>query len=396
MDFALDDDQRMMREMAERICRGELEPKLAAHPADMPMSRALLLELFVAVRGAGLLAPRLPEAAGGAGLRMLDYGLMLEPVPAALAISLIAHEGCIARLYSECTPAQQARLLPPLIAGETIGCTGSTEPDAGSDPRAVQARLHRKGDRLLLSGRKLWITNGSVADVMIVTCRDLRDEATAGTTRSAPMVKVVAERARMPFEAREIDTLGLRQGLLAEIVFEDYPVEPDNVIEAGSGATEVLKATWSVNRPLIGLVAVGLAQRAFDMALDYSRLRKQFGKPIAGHQLVQKALSDAATAIESSRLLCHSALAAIDRGEGSPGRGAMAKRHAQNTCQEAIWQSMNVLGATGLAVETGIERLYRDVRMLAIPDGTNEILALIHGRELTGIEALRGTGGRPA
>lgn len=391
MDFALDDDQRMMREMAERICRGELEPRLAAHPPDAPMTRALLLELFAAVRDAGLLAPRLPEADGGAGLRMLDYGLILEPVPAALAISLIAHEGCIVRLYSECAPAQKARLLPPLIAGTMIGCTGSTEPDAGSDPRAVQARLYRKGDRLLLSGRKMWITNGSVADVMIITCRDQRDGAGAG----APMVKVVAERARTPFEAREIDTIGLRQGLLAEIVFDDYPVEPGNVIEAGTGATEVLKATWSVNRPLIGLVAVGLAQRAFDMALDYSRIRKQFGKPIAGHQLVQQALSDAATAIESSRLLCHSALDAIDRGEGSPGRGAMAKRHAQNTCHQAIWQSMNVLGAAGLAVETGIERLYRDVRMLAIPDGTNEILALIHGRELTGIEALRGTAGRP-
>jgi alkylation response protein AidB-like acyl-CoA dehydrogenase len=204
------------------------------------------------------------------------------------------------------------------------------------------------------------------------------------------MIKVIAERARAPFEAREIDTIGLRQGLLAEIVFDDYPIDPENVIEAGTGATEVLKATWSVNRPLIGLVAVGLAQRAFDMALDYSRLRKQFGKAIAGHQLVQKGLSDAATAIEASRLLCHSALAAIDRGEGSPGRGAMAKRYAQNACQEAIWQSMNILGATGLAVETGSERLYRDVRMLAIPDGTNEILTLIHGRELTGVEAIRG------
>jgi alkylation response protein AidB-like acyl-CoA dehydrogenase len=385
MDFALDDDQRLMREMAERVCRGLLTPRLAAHPPDRPMSRALLLELFAAAGPVGLLAPRLPQSDGGSGLRMLDYGLMLEPVPAALAISLIAHEGCISRLYAECTPAQKARLLPALIAGEAIGCTGSSEPDAGSDPRAVQARLFRRGDQLLLSGRKMWITNGSVADVMIVTCRDQRSESSG-----AAMIKVIAERARAPFEAREIDTIGLRQGLLAEIVFDDYPIDPENVIEAGTGATEVLKATWSVNRPLIGLVAVGLAQRAFDMALDYSRLRKQFGKAIAGHQLVQKGLSDAATAIEASRLLCHSALAAIDRGEGSPGRGAMAKRYAQNACQEAIWQSMNILGATGLAVETGSERLYRDVRMLAIPDGTNEILTLIHGRELTGVEAIRG------
>ena len=387
MDFALDESQRLMREMAERVGARELAPRLAREPANAPMSRALLCALFEQVRPMGLLAPRLPETAGGAGLKMLDYGLMLELVPAALAIALIAHEGCIARLFAECTPEQRDRLLPELIAGRAIGCTGSTEPDTGSDPRGVQTRLYRRGDRLLLTGRKMWITNGSVADVMIVTCRDAR----SGTAASSRMIKVIVERAQAPFEAREIDTIGLRQGLLSEIVFEDYPVDPANVIEAVDGATEVLKTTWSVNRPLIGLVATGLAQRALDAALAYTGLRRQFGKVIAAHQLVQKSLSDSATQIEASRLLCYGALDAIDRGEGTPGRGAMAKRFAQNACQDAIWQSMNLLGATGLAVETGIEQLYRDVRMLAVPDGTNEILALIHGRELTGVEAFRGT-----
>ncbi len=385
MDFAFDESQRLICEMAERVARRELEPRLEAVSPDQPIQRELLLELFSAVRPMGLLAPRLPEAAGGAGLAMLDYGLMLERMPAALAISLIAHEGCIARLYAEGNPAQRERWLPPLVAGTAVGCTGSSEPAAGSDPRGVQTRLERRDGRLQLTGRKLWITNASVADLMIVTCRDLREPA----ADRASLTKVVVAPRGPACEVREIDTIGLRQGLLAEVMFDAHPVESADVIES-QAATEVLKATWSVNRPLIGLIAVGLAQRAFEQARTYCGLREQFGRVIAGHQLVQKTLSDIATRIEASRLLCYSALAAIDRGEGSAGRGAMAKRHAQVACQEAIWESMNLLGASGLATETGIERLYRDVRMLAIPDGTNEILALIHGRELTGVDALRG------
>jgi alkylation response protein AidB-like acyl-CoA dehydrogenase len=132
------------------------------------------------------------------------------------------------------------------------------------------------------------------------------------------------------------------------------------------------------------------------MALEYAKVRRQFGKPIGAHQLVQKNLSDIATAIVSSRLLCCYALSLIDRGLAAEGAAAMAKRYAQNACQEAVWQAMNVLGAMGLATEAKLEALYRDVRMIAIPDGTNEILALIHGRELTGLEAFRGLAQRSA
>jgi alkylation response protein AidB-like acyl-CoA dehydrogenase len=200
----------------------------------------------------------------------------------------------------------------------------------------------------------------------------------------------VVERAHSPFEAREIDTIGLRQGMLGESVFEDCLIAPENVVESARGGTEVLKASWSVNRPLFGLIAVGLAQRAYDIALDYAKVRCQFGKPIAAHQLVQKNLSDIVTAITASRLMCQHALALVDRGEPADGAAAMAKRFAQNACRDAVFEAMNLLGAMGLATEARIEELYRDVRMIPVPDGTNEILALIHGRELTGLEAFRG------
>jgi alkylation response protein AidB-like acyl-CoA dehydrogenase len=298
----------------------------------------------------------------------------------------MAHEASTARIGDESDDAQRARLLPDLIAGRKIACTGSTEPDTGSDPRGVKTKLTQRGNRLVLNGRKMWISNVSQCDVMLVTCLDARD-AQAGNK----VVKVVLERDRSPFEAREIDTIGLRQGMLGESVFDDTEVQPENIIDTSRGGTAVLKATWAVNRPLLGLMAVNLAQRACDIALEYAGTRKQFGKPIAAHQLVQKNLSDIVTAITASRLMCLYALSLIDQGKPADGTSAMVKRFAQNECHKAIFEATNVLGAMGLATESRIEELYRDSRMIPVPDGTNEILALIHGRELTGLEAFRGT-----
>lgn len=374
-----------MRDTARRLSSRELQPLLGAGGLEVALSRDALLVGLGKLAEVGLTAARLPEAAGGAGLKMLDYGIMLEQIPPPIAISLIAHEASLARLHADGDEEQRKRLLPDLIAGKRIFCTGSTEPDTGSDPRGVRTRLTLKGGKLLLNGRKMWITNAAECDAMLVTCLDER-----GGAPSRKVAKIVIDRRYSRFETRRIETIGLRQGTLGEAVFENCEVQEENVLAGGNG-TETLKASWAVNRPLMGLLAVQLAQRAFDIALEYSKVRKQFGKPIGAHQLVQKNLSDMATSIMSSRLLCYYALSMVDNGSVGEGIAAMAKRHAQNACQEAIWQAMNVLGALGLSSEAKIEALYRDVRMIAVPDGTNEILALIHGRELTGLEALRGS-----
>lgn len=386
MDFELTHEQELMRDSVRRLAQQLIEPRLAAHDRIQPLPKPVFLEIFQALSALGLTAPRLPETAGGSGIGMVDYGIMFEQIPPAISMSLLSQDSCITRLYMEGSAEQRARFLPDLIAGRKIGCTGSTEPDTGSDPRGVRTRLTQVGDTLVVNGRKIWITNVSQCDLIIVTCLDARP----GRPRDR-VVKVVVERARSPFEAREIDCIGLQQGLLGEVVFEDCRVPAENLIESGSGGTAVLKTSWNVNRPMIGLQAVHFAQRAFDLALDYAKMRKQFGKPIAGHQLVQKNLSDMATAIAASRLLCYSALAQLDAGRPADGASAMAKRFAQTSCSEAIWQAMNILGAMGLSREAELEQIYRDVRMLPIPDGTNEILALIHGRELTGIGAFRGS-----
>lgn len=385
VDFVLTAEQELMRDAMRRLVEREIDPLLAAHPADRSLPRDAFLHAIRCLAEIGLTAARLPEDAGGSGISMLDYGIMLEQLPPRVAVSLIGHEASSARLYADGNDEQRARLLPDFVSGARLFCTGSTEPDTGSDPRGVRTRLTRQGDRLVLNGRKMWITNVSACDAILVTCIDARAN-TAGNR----VIKVVVERDRSPFEAREIDTIGLNQGLLGEAVFQDCTVQPENVVVSAAGGTEVLKSSWAVNRPLFGLLAVHLAQRAYDMAIDYVKVRRQFGKPIGAHQLVQKNLSDIVTAITTSRLLCYYALSLADRGMATEGHAAMAKRYAQTACQDAVWQAMNLFGAMGLSTEAKIEQLYRDVRMIAIPDGTNEILALIHGRDLTGMEAFRG------
>lgn len=389
MDFELTSEQSAMQQAVRRMVARDLLPITERHDDRALLPKSAYLEILAILARQRLTAPRLPAEAGGAGISMLDYGMVFEQIPPRIGMNLMSHEGCVTRLFLECSEEQKARLLPDLIAGRAVGCTGSTEPDTGSDPRAIKTRLVREGGALRLYGRKMWITHASVCDVMIVTCLDGRS-GEAGRN----VVKVIVERSRTPFEAREIDMIGLDQGYLGEAVFDGCVVPEENVIVSESGGTSVLKQTWNVNRPLVGLQAVHLAQAAFDIALEYAKVRNAFGKPIAGHQLIQKNFSDMATSIEASRLLCYKALDLVDRGAPAEGTSAMAKRFAQNACERVVWEAMNVLGALGLAREAKLERMYRDIRMLSIPDGTNELLALMHGRELTGIAAFRDA--RPA
>lgn len=384
MEFALSQEQKMMQEAARAVYTREIAPVLAAHDANASLPKAAMLKIFAALAKLGITAPRLPESDGGGGLSMLSYGLMFEQLPPVVSIALMSHECTIARIWAETTAENRHRFLPDLLAGRKICCTGTTEPDVGSDPRSVKTRVVRDGDELVITGRKMWITNVSICDVMNVSCDEGTNERGLATLR-----RVVVERDKTPFETREIPTLGLRQGHLGEAVFDAARVPVANALGNSGDAARMLTLTWNGNRPLVGLAAVHLAQRALDIAREYAGLRVQFGTAIGGHQLIQKNLADIETAVMSSRLLCYYALDAIDRGQRANGSSAMAKRYATSACEQAISLAMHTHGAMGISEELGLEGLYRDVRMLPIPDGTNEILTLIQGRELTGIDAFR-------
>ena len=385
MEFQPDSAQRMIQESMKQMVDREIRPIMDAHDVDQPLPREAMTRIFDLCAQQGLTAARIPETAGGAGLSAVTMGLMYEQLPPAIALAVIAHEGTGARIFASSTGEQQERFLPGIIDGSTIACTASTEPGAGSDPRGVRTRATEDGDAYVVNGRKMWITNASICDIVNVTCSVGKDER--GLSR---LMRVVAVREESPFTANEIDMLGLRQGHLAEVLFEDCRVPKLNALGEAGDAARVLTLTWLANRPIFGLFAVHLAQKALDSALVYASDRSQFGRAIHGFQLVQELLAEISTAVTTSRLLCYYALSCIDNGERANQISAMAKRHAISSCQRAISLAMEVHGAMGLSREMGLEQMYRDARMLTVPDGTNQILTLIEGRELTGVASYRG------
>jgi alkylation response protein AidB-like acyl-CoA dehydrogenase len=384
MDFELTSEQRMIQESVRRMVDREIQPILRAHDADTPLPKDAMRQILQLCASQGLTAARVPESEGGAGLPTLVYGLMMEQLPPVVTLAVLGQEVTVTRIHFESTGEQRERLLPDLMAARKITCTGTTEPDVGSDPRSVKTRAEEDGNDYVINGRKMWITNASICDLINVTTSVGKDEA--GLSR---MMRIVVDREQSPYDAREIPTLGLRQSHLGEVVFENCRVPKANQLGEVGDAARILTLTWLANRPIIGLCAVHMADAALSVALKYAGERVQFGRPIGSTQLVQEMLADIATAVTTSRLLCYYALACIDRGERANQVSAMAKRYAIAACQRAVSLAMEVHGAMGISRELGLERHYRDIRMLPIPDGTNQILTLIEGRELTGMKAYR-------
>lgn len=384
MDFQLDFEQRMVQESAQKMVERDIDPVMAAHDPDRPLPKEAMQKIFATCASVGLTAARIPEESGGAGMSALMMGLMYEQLPPAIGLSVIAHEGTCARLHHAITDEQRERILPDLMSGKKITCTGVSEPGVGSDPRSIKTRAVADGDSYVIDGRKIWITNASICDVINVTCSTGQDEK--GLSR---MMRVVVDREASPFSTREIEVLGLKQGHLSEVLFEGCRVPRDNALGEAGDAAKALTLTWLANRPIFGLFCVHLAQKALDAAELYAQDRSQFGRAIGGFQLIQEMLADISTAVTTSRLLCYYALNCIDNGDRANHVSAMAKRYAVAACQRAVSLSMEVHGAMGLTKEMGLERLYRDARMFTVPDGTRQILTLIEGRELTGVGAFR-------
>lgn len=383
MDFSLSEEQRMMVDSARRMVERHIQPILDENDRDRGLPKAAILKILTRAADLGLTSARIPEEAGGAGLKMLDYGLITEQIPAQVALIVQPHEATTTRIYYGCNDEQKERFLKDCMSGNKLACTASTEPDVGSDPRGVTTTVTEEHDCLVLNGRKQWISNAPVCDLMNVTCRATNSD---GGTRVA---RVIVERAESPFETRELDMMGLRQAPLGEVLFDHCCVAKRNLCPDAGDTARLLTLTWLANRPLVGLLAVSLAQKALDAARSYAGTRKQFGRLIGAFQVIQEDLADIETAVVTGRLLCYNALAAIDRGERANGLSAMAKRYAVDASDRAIALAMRVHGAMGLSRELGLEQMARDVRTLAIPDGTPGILTLIQGRELTGIDPFR-------
>jgi len=383
MDFELTSEQRMIQESARRMAEREIDPILKRHDPDSPLPKEAAREIKKIGARQGLTAARIPESAGGAGMSALTLGLMMEQLP--VAAFFLCGDAVATRVYHGGSAEQRERYLPALIAGDAFGCSGITEASGGSDPRGIRTKAVRDGDHMIVNGHKMWVSGAAICDMMLVTASLGKDERGRNI-----LVRIMIEQAQSPFIRKGIKTMGLRQGHLGEAIFDDCRVPVRNVIGEPGDVSRVLTETWLVQRPLFGLLAVNMAQQALDAAVKYAGERVVFGRKIGGFQLVQKLLADISMAVTTSRLLCYYALSCIDNGQRANHITAMAKRYSIAACQKAVSMAMEVHGAMGISCELGLERLYRDIRMLPIPDATNQILTLIEGRELTGIPAYQG------
>jgi alkylation response protein AidB-like acyl-CoA dehydrogenase len=324
----------------------------------------------------GLFGINVPEAYGGTALGAALYAEIFEELARGwmsvagvlgthvVICDIIAHHG---------TPEQRQRFLPVLASAAKRGALALTEPDAGSDLKAIRTTATRQGDEYVLSGSKMWITNARYGEIFVVLARTGRDSLSAFIVEKGAGVNV----------ARDIDKLGYKGIETCEVVFDDCRVPAANLIglEEGRGLRHVMTGL-EAERINVAARGVGLARAALDEALKYARLRRTFGKPIAEHQAIQLLLADMATKVEAARQLTRFAAAKKDRGERCDLEAGMAKLFATETAQHVSLDAMRVLGANGYSTDFPVERFYRDAPLLIIGGGTNEIQRLVIARAL--------------
>ena len=327
----------------------------------------------------GLFGVTIPEEYGGLGLDLLTYiGVVEELSYGWMSLSGVVNTHTIAAsiIVANGTEEQKHRWLPRLATGELRGCLSLSEADAGSDTRNVSCRAVRDGDEYVITGTKMWVTNGERAGIVALAART--DEGiSCFIVEKEPGPQSGGIRV-----SRNIGKLGYKGIETVEMVYDGHRLPADALLgDAGRGLSYILGAL-EVGRINIAARAVGLARAAFEASLQYAQERQTFGRPIAEHQAIQLKLADMATKLEAARLLTRSAAVRRQAGERADVEAAMAKLFASETAFEISIEAMRIHGAVGYTTELPIERYYRDAPLMLIGEGTNEIQRLVIARGL--------------
>ncbi|MGQ9584659.1 MAG: acyl-CoA dehydrogenase [Anaerolineae bacterium] len=379
MDFRLNEEQLMFQRMVRDFAEREIAPK-ARETDETGQFPWPIIEKMAAL---GLMGLPIPEEYGGAGSDTLSYAIAIEEVARACgstAITLAAHTSLACKpilLFG--TEEQKQKYLIPLAQGKGLGAFGLTEPGAGSDAGATQTAAHLEGDHWVINGQKCFITNGSIADVVVITAVTDKNAGTRGISSF-----IIPKGAPGFRPGRDEEKMGLRGSITSELFFEDCRIPAENILgEPGQGFKQFL-ATLDEGRISIGAMALGLAQAALEMSLRYSKERVQFGQPIGKFQAIQWMLADMATEIEAARLMVYRAAWLKDEGQDFVKEAAMAKLYASEVAERACFKAIQIHGGYGYMREYGVERLYRDQRLCTIGEGTSEIQRLVIARQLLG------------
>lgn len=370
MDFELSKEQKDIRQAAREFAEGEFDKDLAI---QLEKEHAFPRAIWKKACELGFVGIHYPEELGGQGLGVLENALVVEEfcrkdsgIGTALALCDFASE----IILRHGTPEQKKRILPAIAGGRMISAGCFTEPNHGSDITSMDTTAVKDGDSWIVNGTKTFITNGCIADVYFVLCQT--DPAASPAYRGQSLILV--DKGTPGLDAAEVgDKMGIRMTSTAEVSFANVRVPLASLIgDEGKGFYHVLEF-FDESRAEIAATAVGIAQGAFERALEYAKQRQQFGQRLADFQVTQHKLADMAVEIDAARLLTHRAAWNYDAGRIDPKLTSMAKYHAGRTAVAVTNEAVQILGGYGYILEYEVERYYRDAKITEIYEGTKEI-----------------------
>lgn len=379
MDLDLSADEVELQSAVRRFVRKEVAPVADRMDREDWFPR----ETFSRLGEQGLLGPTIPEEFDGLGETYRAQALILEEiarVSPALALSVGAHSNlCADSLFRNGSPDQRRTYLPALVSGRAIGALALTEPSAGSDAVSLRTRAERRGGHYVLNGSKQFITNGPIADTLLVYAKTAPDRGPRGistflVTRGTPGFSV----------SRSLDKMGMRGSPTGELAFQDCEVPAEQRLGEENAGVGVMMSGLNVERAVLAAIPVGIMVECLDRCLDYARQREQFGKKIGRFELIQEKIANIYAQLEASRLLLYQALSAVAADKRSHRASATALTYASEASTRVALDAIQVFGGYGYMRDLPLERLARDAKLLEIGAGTSEIRRLVVARELLG------------
>jgi len=376
-DFGLGSDVDMLRQSVSGFAQDRIAPRAAAIDRDNEFPR----DLWPEMGALGLHGITVEEEYGGAGLGYLEHCVAMEEISrasAAVGLSYGAHSNlCVNQLSRNGNTAQKKKYLAKLISGQHVGALAMSEPGAGSDVVSMRTRADKKGDRYILNGSKMWITNGPVADTLVVYAKTDRTAGARGITAF-----IIEKNMKGFAPAQKLDKLGMRGSDTSELVFTDCEVPEDNVLGAVGNGVNVLMSGLDYERVVLAAGPLGIMQACMDVVIPYVHERQQFGQAIGRFQLVQAKLADMYVTMNAAKSYVYTVAKACDEGRTTREDAAGAILYAAERATWMALEAIQCLGGNGYINDFPTGRLLRDAKLYEIGAGTSEIRRMLIGREI--------------
>jgi isovaleryl-CoA dehydrogenase len=377
LNYGLGEEIDQLRDMVYTFSQKEIAPRAG----DIDRDNTFPMDLWKKLGELGLLGMTVAEEFGGSNMGYLAHCVVMEEISrasAAVGLSYGAHSNlCLNQIQKNGSDQQRSKYLPKLCSGEHVGALAMSEPGAGSDVVSMKLKAEKKGDRFVLNGNKMWITNGPDADTYVIYAKTEPDAGSKGITA------FIVERDFPGFSrAQKLDKLGMRGSNTCELVFEDCEVPEENVLGGVNRGVAVLMSGLDYERAVLSGGPVGIMQACLDITVPYVHQRRQFDQPIGEFQLVQGKLADMYTLTSASRSFLYAVGSALDRAEDSRKDAAAVILYTAEMATQCALDAIQLLGGNGYINEYPTGRLLRDAKLYEIGAGTSEIRRMLIGREL--------------